>query len=1074
MIFLYLLHYLTKFEIYETALRSSLFALRSSLFALRSSLIMFFLMFENCLLSQPGIPLHTCSEHLNTATPNTLGNNLLPCNNNLSQFFQLHSSLVPDNNVGTIKINVNFIFVQNHDGIGNFQTSDAQHMILFDAIVNVANNKLNNLIEFACSNCATPLYYDKSHIEIIPHFIEVQSDLLFDHMNDPVLIPGNGSIFVPTRPFLLNIVDIAKIQSGYINGGINWIITNHGKATLDLLNSTVGTAHWQIQGYTEPFNGYVIAESPSIDLSKEMILHHPDGFIKYFGFMNFYAPNNQWWANLDWIPNNGQLLAHEVLHYLGLPDILGGDCVENIMNNNSSNGANSKVALTSCQLTTIFQSLVTLSSRNAIVCENAIQHSISVTVNETWKNNLRILGDVVVKNGATLTITCEVHMSPNGKFVVERGGILVVDGGLLTGYCNDNWRGIVVEGDVPGEQAMSGKVILKNAAIIENAKTAVSMYPYYMPWDNGGLLNYFGGIVQAEQCTIRLCNRAVEFMKYGQGGLKDESTFKNVLFEDLQEGITEWADDGVTFEKCTFRKIAKRGIHPYDSEVIVNEGCTFAEQPYGVDAISTYPVPLSPKIGKKGTIPNQFNCLKAGVNIQSGSNIEPFRIAHNVFTKGSYGVRQNGNGLIDINHNEFNQHLYSSIEFFDGGTQSNFINENDFIDSYNGTHAIKQNTGLLILDNCFSSNSIVDIFVSIGSISPEQGNSNVAAGNCFTKNNIPELDNDAGNGGVNYYVKAGTPITSCKRPVKSPSIMLLNADTNNGVAECGPQFFGGSGGEKFCGASDYMSISDLKILHGTILQAIADLSSTSSPSNQSFLTNYKVCLERLENLIGQKMLDPSSSDPNSGRENAITFFSAPEMDFMGKITAYGIIVHNGQITRAKTYLNTLLLQNQEQIDFVAVQNINLDYLEEPFAYELQQADKNYLFSVGTSDGTLNGYARSIYEVLTGERIEVQVPEIIIERSDSFNNSQEKIQEIRFSPNPVLNGVISIRGTNLISNEMCKISLMDLSGVNKHFWEFAASEKLDLNLIDVTTGIYFLKVVDSKGKILLQTKLVVFN
>jgi hypothetical protein len=53
-------------------------------------------------------------------------------------------------------------------------------------------------------------------------------------------------------------------------------------------------------------------------------------------------------------------------------------------------------------------------------------------------------------------------------------------------------------------------------------------------------------------------------------------------------------------------------------------------------------------------------------------------------------------------------------------------------------------------------------------------------------------------------------------------------------------------------------------------------------------------------------------------------------------------------------------------------------------------------------------------------------------------------------------------------------MTDLSGVCKSTFELRASDRIDVNLSGITTGIYFLKLVDSKGKILLQTKLVVIN
>jgi hypothetical protein len=146
-------------------------------------------MFEYCLWSQKGAPLFTCSAHLREID-SSQPDNQAPCNTNFSQFNSLHV-LVPEDMIGTVKVNVNFIFVQNVDSVGNFQLSNAEHMTTINGIVQNANSKLDQLIEHACNCTIPPVHYDRSFIEIVPHFIEVRSDLLFDHMNDPALILGN-------------------------------------------------------------------------------------------------------------------------------------------------------------------------------------------------------------------------------------------------------------------------------------------------------------------------------------------------------------------------------------------------------------------------------------------------------------------------------------------------------------------------------------------------------------------------------------------------------------------------------------------------------------------------------------------------------------------------------------------------------------------------------------------------------------------------------------------------------------------------------------------------------------------
>jgi Nitrous oxidase accessory protein len=381
----------------------------------------------------------------------------------------------------------------------------------------------------------------------------------------------------------------------------------------------------------------------------------------------------------------------------------------------------------------MYQTLMTKNLRKYVICEDRLNFRLNVDTDETWRMNMRVFGDITVKTGSKLTVTCELHMSPNARITVERGAQLIIDGGLLTGDCDDMWKGIVVEGDVPGKQAQSGKVLLMNGATIEHAKDAISMNPDHRPWDNGNLQNYFGGIVDASNATIRKCRRGVEFMKYARAGTKDKSKFDNVVFENiLKQGVTTWANDGVTFNNCTFRQIEQSGVLAYDCEVLVQTNNTFEQTPIGVDALTTYPIIFSPKIGEDNKPGNMFLCQSAGVNVQSGGNIERIIVVNNVFSGGNNGVRLNGNSSFTIKKNNLSGHL-TAIQLYESGPNFNLVSGNQVQSSYLGSHAIKPNPGVRYHDNCFSANQLVDIFVSDGSIFSWQGSPALAAGNCFNK-----------------------------------------------------------------------------------------------------------------------------------------------------------------------------------------------------------------------------------------------------------------------------------------------------------------------------------------------------
>jgi Secretion system C-terminal sorting domain/Right handed beta helix region len=986
------------------------------------------------------------------------------CVNGFSSFLQNHADdMIPQGINRKLKIRTNVLFVQNELGEGCFSKSNAAHMDFWTKIFVDMNARLEQLVQEDCSCTTTPNHYNNIHIELIPTFIELKDDYAWDHNNDPDPNAGTPSVNSYNKPYLNYINSLAEQSSGY-QPGFNVMVTSDGQIFNTFVHNNPNNMDIYALGYQSFYGGFWYSAFPTYDLDRPAMLHLPDLYLWYLNGTTHYG--GDWWLNTEFTRFTGGGLLHEYGHYFGLvhPDT---GCNLNIMRPDKP----SRTSLSGCQVRTMYETIMSKNLRKYVICEDVLNFNLEVNSNETWKMNTRVFGDIVVKNGATLIITCQVHLSPNGKIVIERGGKLVLDGGLLTGDCSDKWRGIIVEGDVPGNQLLSGKVVLKNDAIIEYAKDATSMFPSHLNWNNGQQLQFCGGEIEAENSTIRFCNRAVEFMKYGQGGIKDKSFFKKVKFENLKEGVTIWADDGVTFEGCEFSKIDKRGILPYDCEVIVKDGCKFNEQPFGVDEITTYPIVFASKIGKKGTLPNQFNCKKAGVNIQSAGNIEPLTIINNIFNNGDKGIKQNGNGLFDIAHNEFNGQL-TSIEFYEGGTQWNIVHENDVVLSYIGSHSHKANSGLKYLGNCFTTDKLVDIFISAGDIFPSQGNADVAAGNCFTKIGIPEIDNDDGTGLIVYFVKNGTPANSCKKPINSTGITLQNSVSEE-IPNCGPEFIDGGGIETFCGINTNMSIAQLKTGRNAILQSIANLGTISNTIQQLQSRAYKSCLERVENLIGQKMLHPSSTDINAGKEQAISFFSASDMDFMGKISAYGVMVHQRELIRARNYLNSLTTQNQEEINFIGVQNINLDYLDQPFSYQLSVANKNYLYLIGTLDGSLNGYARSLYEILTGERIEVSLPDYVVERN-SVAKVSELLTQVSIFPNPTVNGICKLQINNLLPDKSCHVTMFNSIGISKLQWKFATNGQYKLNIDSLKSGIYFLKIMDDEGVQLRQFKLVVFQ
>ncbi|MEO5582441.1 MAG: right-handed parallel beta-helix repeat-containing protein, partial [Saprospiraceae bacterium] len=946
------------------------------------------------------------------------------CNHSFTSFKNNHvDDMIPQGIDRTLKIHTNVIFMQNDDGEGNFTMSNDEHVMYWNRVFDSINYRLKNIVEQNC-NCPTmPYHYTNLHIEFVPRYIEIKNSYYWNHRHDADSNTLNSS----NKAYLNAIYNLATQTPGYVDG-YAWIITTDSVFWKRWTDNN-GTIPWWLQGYDCLHNGVYTSSdtacvnysgSPDYDLNHPAMWHNPDKYLNFINYINHVAPVGQAAIDRD-IPATAGGALHEYLHYFGLNHPLTGQCLENIM---KQDGGSKRKALSGCQVRTMYETLMSKNLRKYVTCEDRLDFNLTVDNNETWTVDTRVFGDILIKDSSSLTITCKVAMDPNAKIIVSRGGKLILDGGYLTSDCEEKWNGIIVEGDVPGKQARSGKVILKSNAVIELAKTAISMYPSHIAWNNGDQQKYYGGIVEARSSTFQNCNKAVEFMKYDSLGLRDKSFFSNVVFENLTSGVTIWADDGITFDSCTFKNITKRGIYAYDSEIIARSNNRFEQMPIGIDILTTYPRLFSSKIGQVGSVVNQFKS-NTGINIQSTGNIEELAISNNFFEgteNHDKGIHVNGNGLFNIQRNTFGEER-KSIEIYDSGDKMNLIMNNEFDDSWIASHSIKSNLGLRYLDNCFSSSSFMDIAVTVGGIFPFQGTPSFGAGNCFTKNQITEVYN-ASSDPVKYYVKGGTASSACQYPVNLINVTLDPNALNQRPLTCGsgpipPIPFVHS--TELCDIDDQQTIQNLKQQRTNLIQAMSNASSGSY--NKS---NYAQCIEVLESLITYKMLDRNSTDASAGKENSISFLTGSGMDFRDSITAFGILVNNGELSRARTFINTLNPRNSEQTNVIYTENINLDYLLNPAAYQLTTTVKNQLYSIGSTDGAYNGYARSLYEVLTGDRMDLDIP--LSWRSSEPNQTNLPAPSLRAFPNPNLDGNINLEVQNLPSGNY-KITLYTSLGTS---------------------------------------------
>ena len=190
-----------------------------------------------------------------------------------------------------------------------------------------------------------------------------------------------------------------------------------------------------------------------------------------------------------------------------------------------------------------------------------------ITSTEVWQDDISQNCDIIITDGACLTIKCEVGMNVNNKIKVMPGGKLIIDGGkLFCSFPHRQWQGIRVIGNssehqyIINDEYLQGYCELKNNAIIQDAIVAVDLW-------NPSHYNTTGGIVHANNSYFinnSLSVRALYFENHNPISGKAttyNSYFKNCSFiinKDFagqvlyNEHVRLTNVNGISFSGCSF------------------------------------------------------------------------------------------------------------------------------------------------------------------------------------------------------------------------------------------------------------------------------------------------------------------------------------------------------------------------------------------------------------------------------------------------------------------------------------------------------------------------------------------
>ncbi len=720
---------------------------------------------------------------------------------------------------------------------------------------------------------------------------------------------------------------------------------------------------------------------------------------------------------------------------------------------------------------------------NSITCEDIPAHlPLEILPNTIveW-NTFRLLNqNVEVRPGATLIIRCEVQVAKGLRIIVNRGARLFVLGGTITSQTSDcRWEGILVHGNAgmaqpdpavardetqPIPEDGAGVVWL-NGAILKNAVTAISTKA------SGGLDDHghYGGLVMVDNSDFINNGRAVEFMKYGK---TNKSYFTNcdILREGtvswaVDRGVSIWACHGIKFFQTHFDKILDYGIYGINYSAIV-EASSFRASTYGFRSESTMPnVALSTTLIKGCDFNNNDHDIYAN---SSPNMIYGFEITENDFFEGrsfiSYGVRIIGESAFNIGHDNTFDDKYSPTLLSSTGSLFNTVRCNTYKNSILGVSAAFNNRNLEILGNGFQ-----DISVEVrltgnasqkGEIGPQQGNPSEAAGNCFENPVNAIVAPSSSSVPFTYYVyNLNNNPVFCEKPTGN----LSDGGTNNYKLD------NSDSETDDCSSPESpreVTENDLFLARDTT--AVKKAAWLSDLQNAQKKSAYLAAAKEQDFLLRTLVSEAFDTDDLDGAETLLL----GENTNTHRRGVVGLRTMRGNIAGAQALLDSMPIENQDDLWFRQIMAVNFAIEQSSVPYELTAAEEDSLMLIAnTPHSIMRGYACALLSLCKGYTCEDMLDSLEIEERNRPILSAAAKEQVMVYPNPTA-GSFTVECPAL-QGEMLTLDLLTVSGSRVKSLRFVNTGKFLLEYPELQEGIYLLRLYNS-NQLLHTAKVVVLH
>lgn len=334
---------------------------------------------------------------------------------------------------------------------------------------------------------------------------------------------------------------------------------------------------------------------------------------------------------------------------------------------------------------------------SALLAMQATSFNIDITNTQVWDNYYYNRGDITIKNGGKLTIKGTVSNAETARIIVEPGGELIVDGGILTSsLCTDFWSGVQVRGNSNLSQVTQnqGAIRLMNDAVIEYANIGIQAYGV----DNNGNLisNSGGGIVLITDAMFSNNKIAIKINDY---------VYNNIFgVPQANESVILSSNIVVDEDYFELTSTDPKGVVLSSVKTVSINGNNFINNASSISGIATDIFNSDVSI-QKYIVPNTFNGWEYGVKALGMRSSTYVYLNENVFTNNGTCVLLNGISNSTSIFNEFNLEPTQTGLYLDNCTSFE-VEENTFYGDWNPNKP--DNTVGLVVNN--STSNINEIY----------------------------------------------------------------------------------------------------------------------------------------------------------------------------------------------------------------------------------------------------------------------------------------------------------------------------------------------------------------------------